>query len=119
MQDSKIAKFDRKLAREGIALFRDCLPIQIKVIHLCLPLRYPPFNFVLPVLKFILGKRMRHRMVIHHGSDLQVILGYEEYGIGRDATPPALGGHWKMDTEFAAWLVERRSLETRREEAHQ
>jgi hypothetical protein len=99
----------------GISLFRDCLPIKVKAIHISLPFRHPPFNFVLPVLKFILGRSLRQRVVVHHGSDLEVLMGLEKYGISEANVPPVLGGRYKLEARVAAWLVDRLELESRRE----
>jgi hypothetical protein len=114
-QSAKIAGFDRKLARDIIALLRDCLPIRIRVIHVCAPLRHPPFNFVLPVVKFILGLSLRQRLVVHHGCDLEILLGLESYGIVRANIPPALGGDYHLQAELTEWLVDRLELEGQRE----
>jgi hypothetical protein len=107
--------FDRKLTREGIALLRECLPIRLRAMHICLPFRRPPFTFVLPVIKFICGKSIRQRMVIHHGSDLEVLLGLENHGIIRANIPAALGGEYNLQAELTEWLADRLELEGRRE----
>jgi hypothetical protein len=99
-QSSKIAGFDRNFAREAIALLRECLPIRVRVIHLCVLLRYPPFSFVLPVVKFILGFSLRRRLLVHHGSDLEILLGLESHGIVRANIPPALGGDYHLQAEL-------------------
>jgi hypothetical protein len=114
-QSSNFVRFDRKLAREGTALLRECLPIRLRVIHLCVPLRHPPFNFVLPVVKFILGKSLRRRLVVHHGSDLEILLSLESHGIIRAIIPTALGGDYHLHAELTEWLVDRLELEGQRE----
>jgi hypothetical protein len=96
----------------GISLLRDCLPIKLKAIHISLPFRHPPFHFVLPVLKFILGRSLRQRVVVHHGSDLEVLVGLDKFGISEANVPPVLGGLYKLQTELAAWLASRRELES-------
>jgi hypothetical protein len=106
--------FDRKLSREGLALIRDCLPIRIRVIHLCLPFLHPPFNFVLPVFKFICGKSIRQRILVHSGSNLEVLLGLENHGIINANIPSVLGGHFNLQAALAEWLVERLELDGRR-----
>ena len=114
-QSVKIAGFDRKLALDAVALLRECLPIRLRVIHVCTPFRRPPFNFVLPVVKFIIGKNLRRRLFLHHGCDLEVLLGLESHGINRANIPPALGGHYPLQSELAEWLVGRLELEGQRE----
>jgi hypothetical protein len=114
-QYSKIKSFDRKLAREASALLRDCLPIRIRGLHLCLPFRRPPFNLLLPVIKFICGKSIRQRAVIHHGSHLEILLGLENHGIARANIPPALGGDYNLHAQLTEWLAHRLELEGRRE----
>jgi hypothetical protein len=114
-QSSMMKSFDRKLACEGLALLRDCLPIRLRLVHLCMPFRRPPFNFVLPVAKFICGKSIRQRMVIHHGSDLEVLLGLENHGIIRANIPAALGGDYNLQAQLTEWLADRLELEDRRE----
>jgi hypothetical protein len=117
-QSAKIAGFDRKFARDSIALLRECLPIRLRVIHVCAPLRRPPFNFVLPVVNFILGKNLRRRLLVHHGCDLEILLGLESHGIIRANIPPALGGHYHLQSELTEWLVGRHELEGQREEVN-
>jgi hypothetical protein len=114
-QSSKNARFDRKLARESIALLRECLPIRLRVIHMCLPSRHPPFNFLLPVIKFLLGKSLRRRLVVHHGCDLEILLSLESHGIIRANVPSVLGGHYNLQAELSEWLVDHVELEGRRE----
>lgn len=53
--------------------------------------------------------------MVHHGSDLEVLLGLESHGMIRANIPPALGGHYPLQSELAEWLLGRLELDGQRE----
>jgi hypothetical protein len=117
-QNGKSAKFDRRLSRYSLALFRDCLPIKLRAIHICLPqMKNPPFLFTIPVIKFIAGKRLRRRMVLHSGCENVVGMGLMKYGLSRNIMPLEVGGDCHWEACHAEWLADRLLVEGRREEA--
>jgi hypothetical protein len=99
-----------------MALLRDCLPIKVKAIHVCLPLLKPPFQFVIPIVKFLAGKRLRRRMVLHSGSEHEILSGLDTYGIGRSIIPFEIGGDYHLEAAHAEWVVDRLQVERQREE---
>jgi hypothetical protein len=116
-QNTKLAKFDRKLSRYCMALLRDCLPIKVRAIHICLPQMKPPFQFVIPVVKFLAGKRLRRRMVIHSGCDHLIAISLLKYGLNPNIIPLEVGGEYHWEVSHAAWIANRLLVEGRREEA--
>jgi hypothetical protein len=116
-QNCKIAKFDRKLSRYNLALLRDCLPIKVRAVHICLPQLKPPFLFVIPVVKFMAGKHLRRRMILHSGSEHLVLMGLIKYGLGRTIVPFEVGGDYRWEVWHAEWVANRLLVERRREEA--
>jgi hypothetical protein len=118
-QNSRPPKFNRKLSRYSMALFRDCLPIKLRAIHICgAHIRVPPpLQFILPVVKFIAGKHIRRRMLLHTGSDNTVIMGLTKYGLTRSIIPCEVGGDYHWQAFHAEWLANRLLVERRREEA--
>ncbi len=116
-QNFKPAKFDRKLSRNALALLRDCLPIKVRAIHICLPQLKPPFHFIIPAVKFMAGKHMRRRMVLHSGSEHSIIVGLIKHGLSRSIIPFEVGGDLRWQGFHAEWLANRLLVERRREEA--
>jgi hypothetical protein len=84
--------------------------------HVCIPLLKPPFQFVLPVVKFLAGKRLRRRMILHSGSEHEIVRGLSKYGIGRNIIPFELGGDYYLAAGYAEWINDRLQVERRREE---
>jgi hypothetical protein len=116
-QSGKPAKFDRRLSRYSLALFRDCLPIKLRAIHICLPqMKNPPFLFTIPIIKFMAGKRLRRRMVLHSGCEHFVVMGLIKYGLSRSIIPMEVGGDYYWQPCHAEWLANRLFVERRREE---
>jgi hypothetical protein len=113
------AEFDRKLSRNVMALLRDCLPIKLRALHICLPqLKSTPyFPFIVPVFKFFAGKHIRRRIVIHTGGADSVMMSLIKYGLGRDIIPFEVGGDYRWEANHAAWLANRLLVERRRGEA--
>jgi hypothetical protein len=116
-QNCKLAKFDRKLSRYNLALLRDCLPIKVRAMHICLPNLKPPFLFVIPVVKFMAGKHIRRRMALHTGCDHLIIMGLIRYGLSRSIIPLEVGGDYHWQASHTEWLGNRLLAERRREEA--
>jgi hypothetical protein len=110
-------KFDRKLCRIFLALIRDGLPIKLRALHICAPQVKPPFDFMLPIIKFLAGKSLRRRMVVHSKCEYIVVMGLVKYGFSLSIIPFEVGGDYHWETCHAEWLADRFLVERRREEA--
>jgi hypothetical protein len=87
--------------------------------HVCLPQlkSQRPFSFLIPVFKFIAGKQIRRRTVLHGGGEDSVVMSLIKYGLGRNIIPFEAGGDYRWEANHAEWLANRLLVERRREEA--
>jgi hypothetical protein len=88
--------------------------------HVCLPQlkSQRPSSFQIPVFKFIAGKHIRRRTVLHSGGEGSVIMSLVKYyGLGRNIIPFEVGGDYRWEANHAEWLANRLLVERRREEA--
>jgi hypothetical protein len=98
---------------------RDCLPIKIRAMHISLPQAKikPVFPFIIPVVKYLAGKYIRRRMVLHSGSEDLIVMSLIKYGLSRSIIPFEVGGDYRWQEFHAEWLANRLLVERRREEA--
>jgi hypothetical protein len=80
-------------------------------------IKKPPFPFIIPVVKFMAGKRLRRRMVLHTGCEHSIVMGLIKYGLSRSIIPFEVGGDYRWEVFHAEWLADRLLVERRREEA--
>lgn len=96
----KFSQFDPKLNKMIIGSMQGCLPVRISCIAIC----YPPtfFRAIWPVIKAIMGSRLRKRIKVMSGSDESVVKQLEAIGLAKEQLPELLGGTLKVD--HIAWL---------------
>ena len=101
-------QFDRIQSKMSVASVKDALPVNLVCIHMC----HTPlfFNFVFPMIKFILGKDMRLRTKTHYGSEDKVLQELEHYGIHRSLIFKSMGGGYDLNVE--EWLAYRQRIES-------
>jgi hypothetical protein len=109
---------DRTLARLQIQLIRDLLPIRIKVYHICAPFCRPPFNYLLPVLRHMMGKDCRRRFVVHIGNpvDIHRSLARAPYHTPLCWIPLSLQGEFDALAALDAWVEDRTRVEAARDD---
>lgn len=56
-----------------------------------------------PPLKYLYGKRMRLRTVVHNGSNSELVASLETYHVPKKSIPVCLGGDVD-DVPFQRWL---------------
>jgi hypothetical protein len=61
-----------------------------------------------PMVKLVLGERLKKRVKIHSGSDEYVRADLEKYGLTDNTIPTEIGGQVVLD--HSQWLAERRRL---------
>lgn len=87
-------QFNRALLRSEILHVRDVLPIKIRAVHICYT---PTFvnDLIFPIVKFLLGKRLRQRLTVHLSNTLpdEMI----KYGFTAADLPVSFGGTYKYD----------------------
>ena len=95
--DLKFSRFTRK----AIA---DVFPVHLRSIHFCHPSKVAHY-VIFPALKFVLGKEMRLRFNTHYGTDAEVLLQLETFGLHRSVLPAELCGDVQLD--FRKWIHQR------------
>jgi len=106
LKQSTLDQFDRKLLHRLLELEDKFVPIRFRSFHICHP--GACFDIERPILQFLLGKRLRARMDVHQGTEEEVLIELDEYGMPPDRVPSIMGGKVVLDHE--RWLSNRRSL---------
>jgi hypothetical protein len=98
--------FDRILMKRLVAMM-SFLPIKLCALHDYASSHSGSCHVyqkvLLPVVRNLLGKRLRHRLVVHNGSNL---LLQDQFGIGPECLASELGGSFSLD-DFHKWLEKR------------
>ena len=101
-------QFDRIQVKMFIVSMRDALPIKWICLHICHAPTF--FNFVFPMLKFLMGKEIRLRTKTHYGSEEKILLELERYGIQRSLIMKSIGGMY--DLKMEEWLNHQQQVES-------
>lgn len=99
-----VSQFDRKLVAMNAESMKGALPVRIGAFHICHPPAF--FQIVFPVIKFLLGKRLRQRIKVHSGSEEHVLERLAHFGLPKESVPSDLGGTVVLDQK--TWLVNRK-----------
>jgi hypothetical protein len=104
--------YDRILGKTSLRVL-EALPLQMKAVHLCLPLlSYSFLKVVIPVVKQLSGKQLRLRMMLHMKSGPCFIREMEAYGISVKNIPFVLGGAF-LNQDYLVWLQEQERVRQR------
>lgn len=109
MNMTKLSHFNRGIVRRQFDQVRDALPMKVRGLHGCHMPRFVK-EWVYPVVKLFLGKRLRQRLNIHLSSSLPQEL--YKYGFERENLPVCIGGTFQYD--HTKWLESRRAIEASR-----
>ena len=90
----------------------EAIPVTVRAVHMCGGPGSSVMSIVMPIMKFMFGKHMRHRTQIHSGSDLEITESLAEFGI--DAAPLVRGAIYNQE-QCAEFLKERQ----RKEDPHE
>ena len=99
--DLNFSRFTRKAISE-------IFPVHLRSIHFCHPSKVAHY-VIFPALKFVLGKEMRLRFNTHYGTDAEVLLQLEAFGLHRSILSAELCGDVQLD--FRKWIHQRLSQE--------
>ena len=99
---------DLKFTRFTQKAIADIFPVHLRSIHFCHPSKVAHY-VIFPALKFVLGKEMRLRFNTHYGTDAEVLLQLETFGLHRCILPAELCGDVQLD--FRKWIQYRLSRE--------
>ena len=101
---AQFSQFDRKLVAINAESMKGCLPVRVGAFHICQPPTF--FTIVFPIIKLLLGKRLRERIKVHTGSEEHVLERLARFGIPAESVPSDLGGAVVLNQK--AWLEHRR-----------
>ena len=103
---TKLSHFNRAKARAQFLHVQNVLPMKVRAIHAC---HVPKFvdEWILPTIKFLVGKRLRLRLLVHNSSTLPKEL--VKHGFKTENLPDCVGGTYHHNP--AHWLESRRALE--------
>ena len=101
---AQYSQFDRKLVATNAESMKGCLPVRVGAFHICQPPTF--FTIVFPIIKLLLGKRLRERIKVHTGSEEHVLERLARFGIPVESVPSDLGGAVVLNQK--AWLEHRR-----------
>jgi hypothetical protein len=99
---------DLKFTRYARRLVGEIFPVHLRSIHFCHPSKVAHY-VIFPALKFVLGKDMRLRFNTHYGTDTEVLMQLETFGLHRSILPAELSGDVRLD--FQQWIHGRLSKE--------
>ena len=90
-----------------------CMPIRVCAAHFFCGRSMTLITMALPILKFLVGRHVRIRMVIHGGSGNEYLRNLNVYGLRLENLSLVLPGGGFGPSRFNAWLEERRAIEER------
>jgi len=103
VKHAKYNNFDPPFMRALTDFERKYFPIRFVSLHLCHT--RPFFRALLPIGKFVMGRRMRARLCFHSGSDRVVVEKLSMYGIAPENVPAHSGGRLVHDQ--TQWMCDR------------
>lgn len=105
-RDSKLSQFDRKLGQLNADSLRGCIPIRMSAAHICHPPTF--FSIIYPIIKILMGERLRKRTLVHGGSEAHVVQSMATFGLTKDRLPQEFGGD--IGPFHDDWLASRRAV---------
>lgn len=82
-------------------------PIQWKAIHLCRPCPY--YNTYFPLIKLLFPRHMERNVMIHLGTDEEILETMGQHSLPRDRLPSVFGGGEVLD--YPGWAFTRKVME--------
>ena len=102
--------FNRALTKKVMAC-ADSIPITFRGFHLVTTKSGKSVvDVVVPVLKQLVGRAARHRILVHAGSDWDILRLVKPYGLAPRNISSAIGGEYTKEN-FVKWMKERRKTE--------
>jgi len=95
-QREQHVSYQRKIAHLWIQIMRDCAPIRLCTVHVCLPRGKSVARLFYPIVLWLLGSEVRQRrLCTHSGNDShEFSTKLTAYHLRTAALPKELGGSW-------------------------
>jgi len=74
--------FDRAAEKLKFHSINECLPMKLKSVHIIRPSTFG--YLIMPIIKFIIGRILRLRFVVHTGTEKEILESFSSYGISED-----------------------------------
>lgn len=104
--------FDRILEKKILRVM-NAVPVQCMTIHSFTGSGHSVISLVLPVLKHMLGKRLRLRLLVHAGSDKEILERLAMYGVKGDHLDGYVSGSYvRQHAAFLEWVEQQMQEET-------
>jgi CRAL/TRIO domain len=102
----RLSNRDPPLTKKCFSTLKGALPLRISAIHGT----HVPYVYgcVIALVMVFLGERLRKRIIVHNGTNEEVIAALELYGISIEDIPIDMGGLLKLD--ISTWLENRRAV---------
>ena len=101
-------RFDRKFAKTAIEMLHST-PLKSQASHWCLTHHKTVLSFLFPIIRQLMGKRLRRRIILHYGVDTALAGELSQYGMKAENIPADIGGKWPRE-KFERWVEKK--LET-------
>jgi hypothetical protein len=101
--------WDRRLSKKLVNVLR-VFP-NPRAVHVCTGSGRAMLGVILPIAKYVMGRHLRLRLVIHSGSDNDLLDGFERYGLGRDHLKSVVLCNESVVDNYAEWLEEQARIE--------
>jgi hypothetical protein len=85
---------------------KGCIPIRMSAAHICHPPTF--FSIIFPIIKILMGERLRKRTLVHGGSEANVLNSMAAFGLTKDRLPNEFGGD--IGPFHNQWLASRFAL---------
>ncbi|CAB9512436.1 tocopherol transfer protein [Seminavis robusta] len=94
LSKASLSLLDKELVRVAALSVTGCIPVRLSGIHGL----YPPAVFwvIYPVVKVLLGERLRKRAKFHSGSKKKVLAELAKYGLDSTKLPKLIGGELEV-----------------------
>jgi hypothetical protein len=103
---------DRIRVKKVAHFVNNCTPIQARGAHFFCGRDSSFLSYVLPVFKFLIGKKFRKITVIHEGTGKDCLDNVREFGLHLEDISHVVGGGY-THKQFLSSLEKRRTLEGR------
>ena len=102
---------DRHLSKALAKMLNEILPVKLKAMHVLQSTSWcNVYDIIMPSIKFLMGKDIRQRMLVHACNESIVERALQPYGIQLGCIPEQVGGTFKLSDSMAMLQKNQREL---------